>query len=923
MITTATLDDFLAEVKGQALREGTRYAREARVGDFVGSAASVTTLVRGRSDDFEVALWVEAGQLNHRCSCPSWRNPCKHEVAAAAVLRQCVATGEPREHGAGLAEASRMEPAAVSPGDRVEAPEAEPDEARLRALKERQTAARREKLSLRLREPPFIRVASPSGFAYGVQLRGPADGPHACDCPDFEANRLHTCKHVERVRRYLRRGRLPRSHRKAAERPRVYLHFGEVIEPRLLGRPSGRGAPAVRAAFDEDGVPLRPLAREVRELRDWLSGLGRWVEPEAAAWLERRIEREPEFPRGELAEFLPRLGMDPYPYQWKGASFLATTGRALLADEMGLGKTVQAILAAAALRRAKPPVRHVTIVCPASLRGGWADEVRRWLSEEVTLLEGRAPVRHQTIVSRPAWLITHYEQVLRDGSHHEAHPPDLLIIDEAQRAKGLATRTARALKAIGARYVFALTGTPLENRLEEAYAIAQLIDQRLLPPLWQIDRDHFVRDPKGRRVVLYQNLDALRARLAPAFLRRRKEDVALELPDRVRSIGMVEMHAAVIDTYEEMIQAVSRIANKKVLLPADFERMQRLLMIARRCCNGPHMLGKTVADRKVPKLVELEQALRDLCLGEGRKAVVFSEWTDMTERVEALCRRLCLPAFHLRGDVPVRRRPALIRGFTEQKGPAAFISTDAGGLGLNLQAADVVINLDLPWNPARLEQRLARAHRIGSKGTVQELLLVTQNSLEESILRLHETKRNVLDNIWAKEGEDVIAAPGGSGAFRDMVQALLATRGPAAAAPAVDEAKTTGQRQSSAGVPGPHAEPSPLSLPAKAPPLPSSITESPLVALGARSHPHPAAGSRDGPRHRDPISPHAGDQEAAAPQVDPAALTAAVAAVAAALPLDHRRSLSAVFRALAGALDEQKPARTPERSAMGMSIRGE
>ena len=92
----------------------------------------------------------------------------------------------------------------------------------------------------------------------------------------------------------------------------------------------------VRAAFDEDGVPLRPLPRDERELRDWLSGLGRWVEPEALAWLDRRIEREPEFPRGELAEFLPQLGMEPYPYQWKGASFLATTGRALLADEMGL-----------------------------------------------------------------------------------------------------------------------------------------------------------------------------------------------------------------------------------------------------------------------------------------------------------------------------------------------------------------------------------------------------------------------------------------------------------------------------------------------------------------------------------------------------------------------------------------------------------
>jgi hypothetical protein len=303
-----------------------------------------------------------------------------------------------------------------------------------------------------------------------VHLRGDAGGPHSCDCPDFEANRLHTCKHVERARRYLtsRSGRIPAAHRVAARRPRVYLHFGEVVEPRLLGQPQGKGSAAVRAAFDDRGLPLRPLAREERELRDWLAALDGWVEPQALAWLDARIGREPEFPRVAFERLVPPLSLPPYPYQWTGAAFLATTGRALLADEMGLGKTVQAIVAAAAMRKAKPPVGRVTIVCPASLRGGWQDEIRRWLGEEATLLEGPAAARAQVIAAGPAWLVTHYEQVLRDRPHHEAHPPDLLIIDEAQRAKGLQTRTARALQAIGARYLFALTGTPLENRLEEA-----------------------------------------------------------------------------------------------------------------------------------------------------------------------------------------------------------------------------------------------------------------------------------------------------------------------------------------------------------------------------------------------------------------------------------------------------------------------
>jgi superfamily II DNA or RNA helicase len=862
MLTPRTIDRFLDTAKGQALREGTRYAREARVGDFVGSGLSATTLVRGATGDYEVALWLEGGALTHRCSCPSWRDPCKHEVAAALVLRQSLA--------------------AVSPVAGT-APPGEPDtgeDARQPALHEREVSARRERLVVKPDVAPLLHVGSGSGFAYLVRLRGGADGPHSCECPDFEANRLHTCKHVERARRWLRgAGRtLPRPHRREALRPGIFMHFGEVVEPRLFGRPAGRGSTAVRAAFDELGIPLRPLAREAAELRRWLSRFGDWVEPQALAWLDARIARTPILPSKELHRIVPPLPLAPYPYQWTGATFLATTGRALLADEMGLGKSIQALLAAVALRHASPAASHVTIVCPASLRGNWAEELQRWLGESAVLLEGATPERAHIIASRPAWLVTHYEQVLRDHRAHAAHPPDLMIVDEAQRAKGLRTRTARVLKSIPARYLFALTGTPLENRLEEAYAIAQLIDQRLLPPLWQIERDHFVRDWKGRRVVMYRNLDALRARLAPAFLRRRKEDVALELPERVRSVLMVPMHPAVVDTYDDVMAQVARIACKKVLLPADLERMQRLLVIARRCCNGPHMLGLGAGPRRAaPKLDELEQALRDLCLGERRKAVVFSEWTDMTEQVEALCRRLKPPAFHLRGDVPVRHRPALIRCFTESAAPAVFVSTDAGGMGLNLQAADVIVNLDLPWNPARLEQRIARVHRIGSRRTIQEILLVCKDSIEERILRLHETKRNVLDNVWSRQGQDVIAAPGGSGAFREMVLALLRTQGPAAVAQ-VEEEPARSEPYAAMVIVEPTAtnETSVLSAPDEAP---VSLQEAPAPAVFA------------------PVTP------ASQSVVDAAALSAALTAIAPALPLEHRSSLATVFRALAEALE--------------------
>ncbi len=952
MITPSVIDRFLAGARGQALREGTRYAREARVGGFVGSIESATTVVRGVTDDFEVVLWPEEGRLAHRCSCPSWRDPCKHEVAAALVLRQCLpvlperdadagAPAAPRSGGpardldaaAPLSRLARSEAASIPLPDPESMTLPDPEEARERALEERRTAARREKPAVSLDAPPLLRVGSASGFTYRVRLRGGDEGPHGCDCPDFEANRLHTCKHVERARTWLRAGarRLPSPHRRAASRPRVYLHFGEVIEPRLMGRASGPGAPAVRKAFDGQGIPVRPLARDPQELLAWLRRLGSWVEPEALEWLEGRARRRPALPAADVRRLVPPLPLAPYPYQWDGASFLATTGRALLADEMGLGKTIMALLAAAALEKAEPPAGHVTIVCPASLRGGWEEELRRWLGQEATLLEGPTLERARVIASRPRWLVTHYEQVLRDHRHHAAHPPDLLIVDEAQRAKGLRARTARALKAIPSRYLFALTGTPLENRMEEAYAIAQLIDQRLLPPLWQLDRDHFVRDRKGRRVVLYRNLDALRSRLAPAFLRRRKEDVALELPDRVRSIVTVPMHPSVSDTYESVMQSAAQIASKKVILPADLDRMQRLLVIARRCCDGPHMLRikPRGRDAAIPKLEELEQSLRDLCLGEGRKAVVFSEWTDMTEPVEDLCARLTLPAFHLHGHVPVKERPALIRAFTGAKGPAVFVSTDAGGVGLNLQAADVVVNLDLPWNPARLEQRIARVHRIGSRRTVQEILVICKDSIEERILHLHATKRNVLENVWAKGGEDVIAAPGGSGSFQEMVRALIATRGPAPAEPAAAtaaaspgeaeagpaaevvvswpavEAAASTDAPEEAGRSLPTAGRAPAAIPeAPAGAAPDRRTARAPMLAGRSPSPSPEESSTPRAPASDRLAPAASSGRApSAGGVDPASVARAVAAVAPSLPAEHRRSLATVFRALAEALE--------------------
>jgi hypothetical protein len=198
-------------------------------------------------------------------------------------------------------------------------------------------------------------------------------------------------------------------------------------------------------------------------------------------------------------------------------------------------------------------------------------------------------------------------------------------------------------------------------------------------------------------------------------------------------------------------------------------------------------------------------------------------------------------------------------------------------VGLNLQAADVLVNLDLPWNPARLEQRIARVHRIGSRRTVQVILLVTKESLEERILALHETKRNVLENVWAKGGEDTIAAPGGSGAFREMLRELLKARAP--------------QPPPAQGTPAPGRE-------VEEPPGAATEEAKPQGLVAAvLSAPSSPAEKAPPPRSALESAPPAGVV------VDPQILAAAIASIVPALPPDHRRSLATVFRSLAEALE--------------------
>jgi superfamily II DNA or RNA helicase len=641
-----------------------------------------------------------------------------------------------------------------------------------------------------------FQARSASGGVYEVEIRSLDEPINSCGCADHRVNGLGTCKHIEGVLARLRRrnaGAFKSAQRSRPPRLELFVaRAGEPI-PQLLWPTTPDAAAAARAALTPflnadgsltDGSPegmarlLRsiadadPLARE--QIR-----VSRHIEP----WLDdarRRASRADERAR-LLAEVeagtqtLDVVRQPLLPYQREGMLHLAFGERALLADDMGLGKTIQAIAAAELLRRLKG-VERVLVVCPASLKGEWQEQIARFAGASALLVSG----------SRPAWLaqyarpgfftVVNYEQVVVDAAEiNRTLRPDIVILDEAQRIKNWHTKTARAVKSLVSPYAFVLTGTPIENRIDEIYSIVQYLDPGLLGPLFRFNRDFYELDERGRPIG-YKNLDELMRRLRPVMLRRRKCDVEHELPGRTVKnylVGMAEEQRLRYEEFEGQVGRLARLAQRRPLTQQEFERLQRLLACMRMLCDTPFILDPNC--RLSPKLEELERILSDLLAEPDRKVIVFSEWERMLMLVRELAEDMGIEIAWHTGSVPQDRRRAEIARFKRDPDCRLFLSTDSGSVGLNLQVASAVVNLDLPWNPAKLEQRIARAWRKNQTRVVDVINLVTEDSIEHAMLHVLSQKQMLANGVLDGVGDlRSMALPSGRRAFIDRVATLLA-----------------------------------------------------------------------------------------------------------------------------------------------------
>ncbi|MBK6533891.1 MAG: DEAD/DEAH box helicase [Deltaproteobacteria bacterium] len=637
----------------------------------------------------------------------------------------------------------------------------------------------------------------------------------SCGCSDFLRSSLGLCKHglvvIEHLARSNALAKADGRRTREPKAPRLSwdpVHPPRASDDRLLRvryesvagarSPTGfRGATPDAATLADASKRLRFINRLRRALADGAlvgdPAVLRLLDEEHARATRRRAG---EAALGRAMKCLASLRRKLYPYQVQGVERFLSRGRLLLADDMGLGKTTQAIAACHALHGAGLARRGILIV-PASLKPQWKREWDATTSVSLMRVDGSPEERNRIYAdTRSGFLVIGYEQLLRDLEGVRRFAPDIVVLDEAQRIKNWATKSAAYVKSLEAPYRLVLTGTPMENRFDELASIMDFVDDVALEPKWrlaplhQLDRGDGASGRGGAR-----NLDLLRGRLAGSMLRRVRHDVLSQLPPRTDTRVPVEMTPAQVERHDELLQPIAQIVHRSLRRPLsqpEFLKLMSMLTMQRILCNGvaqadfddhwpriqpearptPALLEGMFA----PKLATLRGLVEQVVLGQRRKTVIFSQWRAMLRLAEWSVRDLLadagMRAVFFTGAESSRLREHAIVDFHDDPAVTVMFLSDAGGVGLNLQhAASCCINLEVPWNPAVLEQRIGRIYRLGQSKPIDVYNLVSEEGIEARIAMLVAQKKAVFSSLFDGTTDEVRFE--GSASFLESVRKIV------------------------------------------------------------------------------------------------------------------------------------------------------
>ena len=621
---------------------------------------------------------------------------------------------------------------------------------------------------------------------YKVAIRSADDSLNFCECFDFKTNRLGVCKHISAVMHHLSEVKGFKKAMKDGFEPAytsVYVDYrqGRQIRIRIGSYKKDEFEALAQTYFDTNGI-LKPASFAVFELflekATALSNTFRCY-PDALDFVI--AERDKLRRRDYLWRIIPDGENDCYfdniikaslfPYQRKGVFFAALAGKSLIADEMGLGKTLQAI-ATAELYKKELGITRVLVVCPTSLKYQWKAEIEKFTDSSVYVVESSLQKRKDRYwrSTDAFYVVVSYHTMTHDLDWLNRMEPDLVILDEAQRIKNWKTKVSQQIKKIATPYAIVLTGTPIENKLEELYSIMQFIDVYRLGPMHHFLNEHQITNDSGQ-IIGYKNLNRIAENLNDVLIRRTKKEVLSELPKRMDKNLLVPMTPQQTKIHNDLGDNVAKLVTRwrkaGFLNETDRKRLILSLNQMRMVCDSTFILDqKTRHDTKIDEVMNI---LDEVLQHSEEKVVVFSQWERMTRLVADELEKRQVQFEQLHGGIESLKRKELLENFQNNPASRVFLSTDAGGVGLNLQNASLLINLDIPWNPAVLEQRIGRIYRLGQEKNVSIINLISIGTIEQRMLDVLQFKgemaRGVLDG-----GEDTIFV--GEDEFKQFMESV-------------------------------------------------------------------------------------------------------------------------------------------------------
>jgi len=466
-----------------------------------------------------------------------------------------------------------------------------------------------------------------------------------------------------------------------------------------------------------------------------------WAEVEKDQERAQRAEELATMPDTEFSTTLPL-----FPYQKVGAAFLYNIGSGLMGDEMGLGKTIQSLAVCV-----KAKAQKILVFCPSAVKWQWAAEIERFIgtaNATVCVVEGNKEARARlwkspAVNASPTYMIVNYELLLRDFHEMNAYEWDVIIADEATRISNQAAKQSRAIKKLCAKRRIAMTGTPVSNRANEVWNIIDFINPGAFGNYWAFLQRYCLKNQWGG-IFGYRNMDELRDKLKRYMIRRLKEDVLPELPEKISTDIPFEMTEEELALYKKLKKEILfEIEHKdiaKIETPMTIQYTLVKMLRLRQLADSMELLGHNV---KSSKLAVLKELLADT-LSNGRKAIIFTQFSEMADILE---RELNIyKPLKISGKIKEEYRDVVAK-FNEVEEHQLLVMTSAGQFGLNIQRASVIFHYDQEWSLAKMQQREGRAHRFGQKDTVLVYNLLAKGTVDYYVKKVLHAKAELSNQI--------------------------------------------------------------------------------------------------------------------------------------------------------------------------------